>query len=267
MKMMRGATHQQRQEWKMPRAQNFNWLPNADKILEGESVCVTWDFDTFCQSVCKIWRALLQNYISILGNRHFCTGHWIALQNRFYIGFYTFVLNSFLFFLLCSENIWRVKIHTCVWKDFWTVFSKNENAKVKKWRLSRFSTKLFIYTMYGESPHHSRTKKKVSVLISHMFLIFLPEDCFAETLEAMVHLGIDSDMQAQIFRVRRGIQGSAFWVIPWSDSQTGQYLIPNSESCSLLCQLTDFGWHPPPGKCSLQSTDRWISALWPWWTV
>ncbi|XP_048093449.1 unconventional myosin-XIX isoform X2 [Alosa alosa] len=32
--MMKWATEQQRQEWKMPHDQRFNWLPNVDRILE-----------------------------------------------------------------------------------------------------------------------------------------------------------------------------------------------------------------------------------------
>ena len=32
--------------------------------------------------------------------------------------------------------------------------------------------------------------------------LFLAEDCFQETVEAMSHLGIKSDKQAEIFRVR-----------------------------------------------------------------
>ncbi|KAL2095062.1 hypothetical protein ACEWY4_009781 [Coilia grayii] len=39
--MMKGAMEQQRQEWKMPRAQKFNWLPNAEKILEEDCFAET----------------------------------------------------------------------------------------------------------------------------------------------------------------------------------------------------------------------------------
>lgn len=33
--MMKGATEEQRREWKIPRDQHFTWLPNADRSLEG----------------------------------------------------------------------------------------------------------------------------------------------------------------------------------------------------------------------------------------
>lgn len=37
---MKGATEQQRQEWKMPHDQRFSWLPNTEKTLEGEFVII-----------------------------------------------------------------------------------------------------------------------------------------------------------------------------------------------------------------------------------
>lgn len=33
--MMKGATDEQRKEWKMPRGESFPWLPNVEKTLEG----------------------------------------------------------------------------------------------------------------------------------------------------------------------------------------------------------------------------------------
>ncbi|KAI1902891.1 hypothetical protein AGOR_G00020980 [Albula goreensis] len=41
--MMKGATEEQRQEWRMPRDQLFAWLPNADKSLEEDCFKETTD--------------------------------------------------------------------------------------------------------------------------------------------------------------------------------------------------------------------------------
>lgn len=35
--MIKGATDEQRKEWKMPHGESFAWLPNSEKTLEGLS--------------------------------------------------------------------------------------------------------------------------------------------------------------------------------------------------------------------------------------
>ena len=110
----------------------------------------------------------------------------------------------------------------------------------------------------------------VGVLVWHPFslLIYLAEDCFEDTLEAMVHLSIDSEKQAQIFRVRGMFLGLNAFPRP----VVGDVTTSTRESCFYfwgicLCHLSDFSWPPPSRECGLQSTYRWISALWPWGSV
>lgn len=47
--MMKGATDEQRKEWKMPHGQRFVWLPKAEKHVEGSSLIWrrTLDFFSF----------------------------------------------------------------------------------------------------------------------------------------------------------------------------------------------------------------------------
>ena len=98
--MMKGASSEQKKEWKMGHGQSFNWLPKAQKTLEGNRLLLSW----------------IIVFVFIL-----------------------VVYSSFVIGLVCK-----------------LIFS----------------------------------------------FLFLAEDCFQETVEAMSHLGIKSDKQAEIFRVR-----------------------------------------------------------------
>lgn len=49
--MMKGATDEQRKEWKMPRGQHFVWLPNVEKTVEG------W-YLIFMYILAKFWHKL-----------------------------------------------------------------------------------------------------------------------------------------------------------------------------------------------------------------
>lgn len=110
-------------------------------------------------------------------------------------------------------------------------------------------------------------------------IVSFPEDCFDETLDAMVHLGITTENQRQIFKVKQmseSLSRKNWSHIIWDFVCvfTTSYDInqpPSTFFCILFAYaflqfnvffyITDFSWTLAPWKCEFLLFCRWLSTL------